>query len=938
MGQQVFSTPGATTFDRTAQGLPEGWDITVQVWGGGGGGKGGNVDPSGGGGGGGGYASSVLQTVAGTDDVTVGAVGSAGTDPAGNGGDGGESWFRSATTVRAAGGSGSTGTAGAAGGAGSHGTTLFTGGNGGAGGTHTSQARGGGGGGGSAGSAANGNVGAGNSAGTGGAGGAAVTDGGVGGDGGTAPNANGNAPVSGWGGGGGGGSNDQAGTGTAGGAGAAGRVVVTWDDPPTDLSRDILAENVKLSEVAEPSPLSSDLVVEIIAESVNLQDLNQGATQLVGTLRIADEPPIAQLEEGTLSSSQSDGFRITESIAASLVTLLLLGAPADASLRISDSVQASRDLDASITETLNASEDLSVSQDVSAVVTEEIRLSDSLTRTLDPLLVSLLEDSRITDTPSAAIVSASDLSASLSDSLTLVDLGQGATQLLGVIHITDTVVAERVDVGGGELSASVAENFKIQDGSNPGTTLFPLSAVLAETLRLADAEDSWAELSTPELLRLSDSIQAAISLSASVQESLAVDDEDPSATRVDGGALTASLQEDVKVFDALTAELATLLASLTESIRLSDIVQAAVNLSVTVTEQVKAADTATAQLALLQASLQVESLQASDSVQASLDIGAAVQENAKISDVLTAALTLLQASPQEDLKLADQASAARIDAGTLAFTGQESIVLQDVVLAQITPLQGTATENLLASDAASAQLAQLVATAQEGLKVSDAVAAERIAVGGLAAFMQDGLRIADVLTAVLDPLQAGVSEALAVVDGPTSTLMDMSVLVTENVKVSDADLSAALIEAGALAHSGQEVLHIGEDLATSLNPLQGASGESARISDAVQSALDLSAVLVEPLRVSDVALPALDLSTVLVEALAVADAVQAVEDPLEASSSEDVRLSDAVIVRGLSRLSIISGTGSFVKTIEGTGSFTKTVEGTGSSDSVEGSA
>ena len=216
------SPGGATSVTYNSSGsfvVPAGvTSVTVEVWGGGGGGgkAAATGNDAGGGGGGGGYArGSVAVTAGATQTVTVGAGGATATA-------GGQSWFGSATTVRAGGGgAGGTGASVGAGGAGTHGNqATFTGGSGGAGATGGAPSgRRGGGGGGSATSAANGSNG---QAGTsGGAGGAGEGSGGQGNTGANNGGA-GNAP------GGGGGGGGYTGVG---GAGAAGRVVVAYTLP-----------------------------------------------------------------------------------------------------------------------------------------------------------------------------------------------------------------------------------------------------------------------------------------------------------------------------------------------------------------------------------------------------------------------------------------------------------------------------------------------------------------------------------------------------------------------------------------------------------------------------------------------------------------------------------------------------------------------------------
>ncbi len=213
-GGVVTLTNNASTTFTVPAGITS---ATVQAWGGGGGGATRTSNGGGGGGGGGAYSRAAVAVLPGSNYVVnVGASGAANTA-------GGDSWFSlgSTTGVLARGGSGGVNNSatGAAGGSAATGIgdTLYAGGNG-ANGSGTSY---GGGGGSSAGTGAAGN----NAANQTGA--AAPAGGGAGGNGRSGTQGNGtagNAP----GGGGGGGLRTGSGTRT-GGAGAAGRIVLSYD-------------------------------------------------------------------------------------------------------------------------------------------------------------------------------------------------------------------------------------------------------------------------------------------------------------------------------------------------------------------------------------------------------------------------------------------------------------------------------------------------------------------------------------------------------------------------------------------------------------------------------------------------------------------------------------------------------------------------------------
>mgnify|MGYP006992515889 CR=1 FL=1 len=215
MPSQTYTTPGVTNW--TAQAT----SVIVECWGGGGGGAGSTTPPIDyvgcAGAGGGGYAKKIITglTIGNNYSVCVGAGGTSTPIT-----DGGQSYFINGATVSANGGTKSTAIVRGTGGTG-NGTIAYTGGMGGFGWNEYGAP--GGGGGSSAGTGAVGGDGGNATVSVAGTGGVAPTGGGAGGDGDTwGPSGlPGVAP----GGGGGGGSEDY----TPGGAGAAGKVVLTWE-------------------------------------------------------------------------------------------------------------------------------------------------------------------------------------------------------------------------------------------------------------------------------------------------------------------------------------------------------------------------------------------------------------------------------------------------------------------------------------------------------------------------------------------------------------------------------------------------------------------------------------------------------------------------------------------------------------------------------------
>lgn len=294
--------------------------VTVECWGGGGAGGGASSASIGGGGGGGGaYSTSILTLTPGTIyTVTVGA-GAAGVSAA-NGGTGGDSWFSTTGTILAKGGSGglfNTAAGGGAGGASGSGvgTTKFSGGAGGTGQNLVSGSGGGGGGG--AGNAAvggaggNGGVGVGGTAGAGGSvGGGAGAVGVITG----AGNA-GNVP-----GGAGSGASTTA-TSRAGGAGAAGQVIVTWDD--TAGFPNLIDSYVVVSPTSSAVSLVTPTFTPANGEVIVIKAAAENSTPIPGTPTGGSQTYTAQVTDSTATTTYGRLYTavISGSPAAFAVTL-----------------------------------------------------------------------------------------------------------------------------------------------------------------------------------------------------------------------------------------------------------------------------------------------------------------------------------------------------------------------------------------------------------------------------------------------------------------------------------------------------------------------------------------------------------------------------------------------------------------------------------------
>lgn len=299
----IFSQAEATTVTITSSGnwtAPAGvTTITVEAWGGGGGGGAATANPAkGGGGGGGGYAKNANITVVPADSypIVIGAGGSGGTTGGVAAVSGGDSTFNGSMVVAKGGSSGETGNvangtatagSGVLGGIGDVGS-VFVGGSGSSGVGNTAVGGAGGGGAGSGGAGGNAS---GNTAGTG-----TATGGGNGGSGRTNGGAGNTGSVYG---GGGGGGYRNTGTSRAGGAGAAGRVVITYQTPPT------VATNAASAVTGTGAQLNGAVSSNGASTTVTFE---YGLTTSYGSMVAATQSPLASNASNATVSAAITGL------------------------------------------------------------------------------------------------------------------------------------------------------------------------------------------------------------------------------------------------------------------------------------------------------------------------------------------------------------------------------------------------------------------------------------------------------------------------------------------------------------------------------------------------------------------------------------------------------------------------------------------------------
>lgn len=524
-------------------------------------------------------------------------------------------------------------------------------------------------------------------------------------------------------------------------------------------------------------------------------------------VRIADGPVLAEIPVENLSRSLTETAKADD---GGRVDLFGLGNP----IRITDGPVIAQLV--------------SGAGDLSAAPSELLRVIDSiLGPTLTPEQAGPSESFKIADVVSATVTAPG---LSLSESFRADDGGR--VDLFGLgnpIRITDGPVIAQLVGAPTDLSASLAETFKIGDSGE-------------------------VELSKDETIRISEALFVSIGLGS------------------------VNLVEAVKVADAISIAITPEQASASEALKISDAPSVTINPEqASPSEAVKVADALAVTLNPEQAA-PTEALRVADAVVVALTPEqAAVTEPIKIADEPSVVLNPEQAAPSESLKIADVVSAARIDAGALAATLEEALKVADIPATSINPeqtnvaesvkivdvltaarveagaLSAAPSEALKIADAPSLTLDPEQASASESVKVSDAVAAVLQGPDSLAVNVaSEALKVADGSpSGQLNPIQAQLVEAVKVVDGPpvTASGTTLAVLLVEGLKVAD----SAVLAIDAEEATQQEVLVIQDAASVLLNPEEATASETLHLRDELTAALDqLNVSLSEGLKVVDV--------------------------------------------------------------------------------------
>lgn len=323
-----------------------------------------------------------------------------------------------------------------------------------------------------------------------------------------------------------------------------------------------LTENVEVTDGPITFPLEAS-----IQETVKVDDSGQGATQLVGPIKVQDGPVVAALET------------------------------------------PSNDLSASLTEDLKVSESPSTTLNpLERSLSESIRVTDTTALTLNPLETSKAESVKVSDSAGTTL---DPLETVISESVKVLD-GSGSFAELShdeLIHVTD-VVAVTLN----PLEPSRTENVKVSDQVTAQIALSDVSKT--ENIKVQDTATvllNPEEAQRTENIRVSDQLSVLLNpLNASPQEAVKVSDS-PTVSVEISRTITA---ESVRVTDTVSAQLATLVPDVApESVKVSDTVQASLAslvIAANLTESVRVQDSLTVGFDTLRANL-TESVKVSDS-------------------------------------------------------------------------------------------------------------------------------------------------------------------------------------------------------------------------------------------------------------------------------------------------------------------------------------
>lgn len=592
--------------------------------------------------------------------------------------------------------------------------------------------------------------------------------------------------------------------------------------------------------------VTTNATVAGAARTNNAASEDAGVWDVTGTLDDSSAWTVAFHPEViiTPSSPPSEASKLTDTVTAVLVTVLLTGSATEPVKIGTDGRVDLMGLGNPIRITDGPVSAQLVSGGLSRLIDgESVKIADNLSVSITPIFTTVAEFLRVADEGEVEL--SKDETIKISDAVTAALTGNDRAASL-----SETLkLADNVQVTLNPEQTNLAENLKLADIVL--TTLDPEQTSPGESLKIADTPQITInpEQATPsESLKISDSPQITINPEqATPSESLKIVDS-PLVTL---NPEQTSQSENVKIVDQVQASLGGLAVSVAdENLKISDSVSVTLNPEQTAfAENVKIADVANV-------TLNPEEI--------------SIGENIKIADTISILLNPEEISFTENVKIADSVSVALIAAGALAVSLEENVKVSEDSTISVTPEFATLTEPVKVSDQVTAAVVDLDISRQinESLKISDQITAV-IQLGRQSA--NENVKISDSVSAALQLAVQITDEQIKIVDiDPLTRLNPIQTTLSESLKVQD---QLSIASGTTLSAVLSESLKITEQLSNSLDPEEASLGESSKASEVLVITLDPE-------------------EAALTEALGITDTIQVSLDPLEVSIDENIEIED----------------------------------------------
>ena len=521
----------------------------------------------------------------------------------------------------------------------------------------------------------------------------------------------------------------------------------------------------------------------------------------------------------------------------------------DETIEITDTLSAARDLTASLQEDVKVTDGPLLATGAFLVnLTDSLRVLEQAGQTLDPEQAFAAESLTITDTVQADVL----FLVTLQESLRVIDVGQGVTQLLGVLHVTDTVAAALVVAGG--LATHISDE----------TITITESLLLSRDLTVTPTES----------LKVADAVTVSRDHTVTLTEPLKLADTPIGAL----DPVERSVTDALTITDTVSATFGLELTVTSESLRLADTASGRLDpIQVSVdSEALRIADTDLAQARTLEVLVTGEALTIADTLTSQSALGAvAGPEAVRLTDTLTVSLTPLLASKAEALSVTDTLAGAFLPQLAATLTPETLKVNDRVVILSV-----SLTETLRVIDLNQGRTSLLGV-----LHVVDGPVQAQVGNFLSRGVTADGLKLSDTVQATRLPLEATVSEVCKL----GYTLNEVEYTRDEYSTLSEVLFVDLATPAGNLSAGLQaEDLAITESLTARRDLEVPVTVDSLKVADAVSASRDLTVVLSEAAQWIDTTPVGIrDLIASVQDSLTVFESATGRTDPLQRLVTED---------------------------------------------------